>query len=790
MKSILIVFVCIIWGGLIGGIQAQTSEIKGSVVDETGEGVISATAFIESLKMGALTNELGVFSLARIPAGTYKLRISSIGYDTIYQEVTLTAGKLLKLSFTLKERATVLEEVVITDDAIGKIDQNKVKAGETKITSRQIKLMPSLGSPDLAQYLQVVPGVITSGDQGGQLFVRGGTPIQNLVMLDGMIIYNPFHSIGVFSVFDPDILKSTDVYSAGYSAEYGGRVSSVMDIRTRTGNLNRLSGKVHTNPFTNGFLIEGPLSKTRNTGSGTSFLLSYRESRLESTSERLYKSLTDSLGLPYRFRDIYGKITFTGGGNRLSLFGFNNSDDVNFEFPSDVSWSAYGGGMQFQYLPSLSKVILTGNIAYSGYKTQLNSQNEVFPRRSNIGGLNSFLNFSYIIRSIHELSYGVQVFAFNTDFNFTNAYGYRVVQKENNTEMATYLKYRQVFKRKNGGEGSALKNRAVIEPGVRMHFYSDKSTVSLEPRLKAKLNFNRISFYGATGIYSQNLISSNSDLDIVNFFQGIILAPDNVNNPLLKNNLQSAIHYLGGTEIELFENFETTVEVWHKDFRQLTAINRFKLFSSDPDFIAETSSASGLDIAMKYDYKQWYVSLNYGIARINRNDGIQTYPASFDRRHNANLIISWNNGNVNDRLYKAKEATEEKVNIKPRFEASKWELGLRWTLGSGFPFTQTQGFYERLTTNTGGAQTPWATQNGNLGILYSTTLNGGRLPYFHRLDLSAKKRWQFGNKFLLEINASVYNTYNRDNIFYIDRIRYVRVNQLPLIPSAGAQLSF
>jgi hypothetical protein len=773
-------------------LQAQ-NELKGSVNDEKGEPVMGATAIVEELKVGAFTNELGVFSIAKIPSGKYTLRITSLGYDTIRQPLDMSNinGKILKVALVLKERATQLEEVVITDEKVGKIDPVKLKIGESRISARQIRLMPSLGSADLAQYLQVLPGVITSGDQGGQLFVRGGTPIMNMVLMDGMIVYAPFHSIGVFSVFDPEYIRTTDVYSGGFGAEYGGRVSSVMDIRTRNGNLNNFSAKVHTNPFTSGVLMEGPLSKKNTPGSGSSYLLSWRELRLDKTAPMLYKNLTDTFGLPYKFRDIYGKLTFTGQGNKFNLFGFSHSDDVNLAFPSDVSWNAFGGGLNFQYLPPHSKVIMSGNIAYSGYKTQLNSVNETFPRSSEIQGLNSNLNFAYIINNVDELSYGVQILSFGTKFNFTNAFGNKVVQEDSNTELATYLKYRKVFKRKSSEDGTAKKPRAVLEPGLRGHFFNDKNYFSIEPRLRGKLNFNRISFHAATGLYAQNLVSSGSDLDVVNFFQGILTAPDNLPNPTQSHSLQTSAHLVGGTEIELFENLETTVEGWYKNFSQITSINRFKIFPADPDFVVETGKAYGADIALKYDRKNLYLYANYGWAFINRNNGQQEYPASFDRRHTANTVASWSKGNVYDKqIQQAKEDGNNGLPFKPRFESSKWEFGGRWSLGSGFPFTQTQGFFEKLGFNTDGSQTPVNSQNGNLGILYSSQLNQGRLPYFHRLDFSAKRRWQIKNRFLVELNVSIYNTYDRQNIFYIDRIRYTRVNQLPLIPSAGIQITY
>src|SRR5690606_17209792 len=163
------------------------------------------------------------------------------------------------------------------------------------------------GEPDLAQYLQILPGVVFTGDQGGQLYIRGGLPVQNKVLLDGLVVYNPFHSIGLFSVFDNDIMKSADVYSAGFNAEYGGRTSSIMDVSTRDGNKVHAGGKVSASTFGAKAMVEGPLIKLReDRGTSASYILSAKHSYLPQTSQVLYP-YAKAGGLPFYYTDIYGK---------------------------------------------------------------------------------------------------------------------------------------------------------------------------------------------------------------------------------------------------------------------------------------------------------------------------------------------------------------------------------------------------------------------------------------------------------------------------------------------------
>ncbi len=209
--------------------------------------------------LGAYTDDDGIFPFDKMEAGTYEIKASYYGYDTTVETIVVTAGKIKTLQIVLHDDIRATEEVVITSEKLGKIEKTELKTSVTEITPEQVKIIPSVGAPDLAQYLQVLPGVVFNGGPGGQLFIRGGTPIQNMVLLDGMVIYSPFHSLGLFIVFDIDYIRTTDVYTAAFPAKYGGRVSSIMDIKSRNGSLKQFHAKVNANPFSAGILLEGPL---------------------------------------------------------------------------------------------------------------------------------------------------------------------------------------------------------------------------------------------------------------------------------------------------------------------------------------------------------------------------------------------------------------------------------------------------------------------------------------------------------------------------------------------------
>src|SRR5690606_35686933 len=379
---------------------AQTATIKGFVYDKsTGEPMSFTNVVIEGTTIGVQTDINGYFSISQLQPGSYVLWTTLIGYDTSKVTVTLKAGDIVSQKLYISQRTLSLDAVDVSARKTEKITQ--VKAGSTTITPREIKLLPSTGGePDIAQYLQVMPGVIFTGDQGGQLYIRGGSPTQTGILLDGITIYNPFHSIGLYSVFETDVIRNVEVQSAGFNAQYGNRTSTILDIRTKDGNKNRLSGKVSVSPIMARGLLEGPIRFKKKTENGednpsnTTFILSYKHSYLESTSKSIYGSFGEPFksGLPYSFQDLYGKITFSGdNGSKLNVFGFNFDDNARVLNPktytedASFTWKAAGAGASFVVTPGNSAALISGRFAYSQYDVTAEEKN-FRPRNSKISG--------------------------------------------------------------------------------------------------------------------------------------------------------------------------------------------------------------------------------------------------------------------------------------------------------------------------------------------------------------------------------------------------------------------
>jgi hypothetical protein len=725
---------------------SQKGTIRGFVSDkETGEPIMFCNVSIEGTSYGTQTDLNGMYTLSKIQSGEHTLVVTYVGYKKLTKKANLKTGQLLTVKLELEKSTVNIDEVEISAER--QEMKTDVKVGSIKITNEDLNLVPTIGGEaDLAQYMQIVPGVIFTGDQGGQLYIRGGSPVQNKVLLDGMTIYSPFHSIGLFSVFDADIIKTTDVYTGGFSAEYGGRVSSIMDIKTKEGNRKRVQGKISSNTFGSKLLLEGPFSKNRN----SSFLFSGKTSYLDKTSNLIY-----NFPMPYSYTDLYGKLTFrANNGSKANFFGFNFQDQVNYQGVSDLQWTSNGIGSDFLLIPGNSPVLIEGNFAYSEYYISLKEGDSPL-RESEISGGNMGFDLTSF-QTNGKTKYGFDVYSFSTKYKTYNSVNSKIELNENTSEFSAYVNYQYNA------------DKIILEPGFRIQKYT--LGFSPEPRLGIKyLATDVLRLKLSTGLYSQNIMSTVSDRDVVNLFYGFLSSPANLpldeNGEEYKGQIQLARHFILGGEYDINLKMDLQIEGYIKDFTQLTNINRSMTSNYDNEYVVERGLAKGVDFLLKYKGKRLYIWTVYSLGMVKRTERENEYFPHFDRRHNVNLVSSYKFGNKNS-----------------------WKADARWNLGSGFPFTQTEGFYENLTFSDG-INSTYTSTNGDLGVVYGD-LNEGRLPYYHRLDISLSKTIEFSKTTILEMTVSVTNAYNRENIFYFDRIEYKRVNQLPLLPSGGISLRF
>lgn len=748
---------------------SQNGIIKGFVYDNSsGEPIPFCPVQLQGTSYGAMTERNGSFVISKIPAGEYHLIITYFGFDSLSESIVVNENTITK-RYLLQPSKVFLDAVQVTASEQRVITETRTSV--ISISPKEMTKMPSIGGqPDFAQYLQVLPGIISTGDQGGQIYIRGGTPIQNMVLLDGMLVLNPFHSIGFFSVFDNDLMSMADVYTGGFGAEFGGRSSSVMNIHTKDGNRKRIAGKIDVNTFGAKLLLEGPFIKLKDERKVTlSYIFSAKGSFLEQSSKLFYK-YADANGLPFNYMDFYGKISLTAkNGTKLNIFGFNFADQVFYKNIAKYKWNNYAVGTNFLIIPGDAPVTIEGTIAYSNYGIKLTDFFNNREDSSSLDGFTANLNISYYI-SKHVLNVGAELLGYRTTYSFYSTPFFLVSRVDNTSDIGLYAKFKYNFQ-----------NKLLIEPSFRLQFYGSLNVTAPEPRFAMKYNITpKIRLKLAGGLYSQNYVAATSDRDVVNLFYGFLSTPDDLprkfNDKEVKNHLQRGQHLILGLEFDMIPYTKLNLEGYVKNFSLLTSLNRYKMYEDigayahkpeieRKDFIFEKGIAYGGDLTVKFEHKGWYLWTVYSLGWVKRNDGVVSYSPHFDRRHNINILLSYACG-----------------------KRQSWQFDLRWNYGSGFPYTQNQGYYPNYKPSQGIGD-DYVSANEEISFLLAD-LNKARLPDYHRLDMNIKKKFYLGERNIIELNVGATNVYNYSNIFYVNRISNKIIYQLPILYSVGVSWSF
>jgi hypothetical protein len=752
---------------------AQRTILKGYVYDgKSGQAVPYATISAEGTTYGVSSDMQGYYHLDGLLPGTYKVHVRCVGYRTLEEYIDLEEDRPAIRNFILEPETVNLEEVKVTTVREAQ-QREQVTISEINILPAEINMTPSMGGmPDLIQRIQVIPGVVSRGDVGGQIYIRGGTPVQNKMLLDETVIYNPVHSIGIFTVFDNDYIRNVDFHTGGFGAEYGGCISSVVNVSTRYGNTQKMSGKADLSTIMSKLFLEGPLMKDSTLeNTSLSFMLSVKNSHFIQAQDWFYPYLDQEL--PFHFLDIYSKLTLLAGKSlRVNLFAYHSQDRTGFSSdPASYSWQLTGFGGDLNLLPSRASMMIKAYFAGSFYKMTM-EEHSFDPRFSHIDHLSFGFRFKRYFRN-QTVNYGLEVMNLTTNYSyFSNPFN-EFEQEENSTEISGYLQYH------------ARIGRLIIDPGLRFQHYASLGESSLEPRLALKFSvLDNFRLKASGGIYTQNLISAISDRDIVNFFHGFLSAPVSLVNDGEKHiseyYLQRSYHAIAGIEVDFFGKLFFNLEGYYKYYPQLINFNKYKILDEHNhpehpkyltrDFILESGHAEGIDISILYDdqFRRFELGYSYAVTRREYDDPekgrIEYYP-QYDRRHNLNLSGSIRFG----RNY-------------------LWEANTRWSYGSGFPFTPSAGYYEIVGFDEN-ANINHLTSNGSMGMIYGE-YNTSRLTAYHRLDLSVKKRFPVRDKLLVETEFNIINVYNRKNVFYTDRLTNEQVYQLPVLPSLRISIEF
>ncbi|MCL4539074.1 MAG: TonB-dependent receptor [Bacteroidetes bacterium] len=722
--------------------QESTYTIRGSVVDSSsGDRLPYATVRVQRTFIGTYTSGQGYFVLPRIPSGDRRIVVSAVGYREHVFEIE-SGSPVVNVTFQLAEEPTTLAPVEVNGEFEGQM--RPVEPSTTVLYGRDLQRAAGLFSNDAVQAVTQLPGIVTVGGVSSQYYVRGGASDQNLVTIDGIRIYNLFHAFGLFSFIDPLIVKVADMSTGGFQAQYGGRLSSVLSIETKDGDMRNYNAAGSFDLLSSDVMFSGPVPLNI-MGDHTSFIGFFRTS-LYKNSLRRYFDRT----MPFEFFDGFGKITsdFTSTGH-LSFEFLTTGDQIWSEnqVDPDYNWRDAGYSLSGNYLFS-DQYSFRFSVSSSVYNA------EQIPRASSYLHYESdqildpafYGDLTYYGSSTTRLDFGLLFNFPSYNFTFTNAFGNPLNISDQETEPNFWARYKwEVIENLDLELGLRfdLSRTFQYATGSGKGYIADpRATLTYHPSDNAILYF-------ATGQYHQRIISLNNEDDIYTPFDLIVPIPEDNTN--LED--EEAYHFILGGQYLPTNVLRTKAEIYYKDFTRLVTINRNKIDASDPDFIMGTGRSYGLELSSEYDIGSFYLTANYTYGRVtNTSDGF-TFAPRYDRRHQANLSAGW----------------------QP-FDGF-W-LRMHWEYGSGLPYTPLAGFYPQLLLDPNNLQ-GYKNAAASNQIVFGQK-DAARMPAYHRLDVSASYEMNIlGMNWTSEL--MLINIYNRKNVFYINNVSGDVEYSLPFI---------
>lgn len=727
--------------------QAQTATVRGFVTDASnGEALQGVNVVIEtpSSIFGAASDGDGLYVVAGLAPGRYVLRASFIGFRTYVDTLQLAPREVRMLNVALALEEEELGEVVVEAEQAGRAAN--LKAGLQTIRPYDIEHVPGPDlSGDFATYLTTLPGVVVIGDQGGQFFIRGGESSQNLVMLDGMLVYQPFHVLSFFSAFPADILSSVDLYAGGFGARFGGRISSVIDAWARNGNNQRVAGAASLSPFLVAGRVEGPIDKAGK----VSLLASFRQSVVEEGAAHFVDR-----PVPFRFNDLFVKVHSTITRNsRFSLTSLRTYDrgtvgeDTGSGPPDEVRWRNEAYGARYLFLPGTLPVLAEFMISLSRFQNELGPGDAPI-RESTTARINSEANVTHYT-SIGEIKWGLFARTLELRSELGGLYQDLRIAHEFVTEAGLYVA--PEFK---------LGAEMVLTPSVRVHNFPSQGHTFLEPRFRAVWEQGSHQVSGAVGLYHQEIVGINDRRDATSAFTAWAAVP--------RGAVPQAYHMIFGYRNRLAEGLEVSVEGYYKRLFNLfiaewTAFPRLTTRLQEAD-----GQVLGLDLRLELRRRNFYGYVNYGLSSVEYN------------ARQASLALWYGAGALR---FRPAHDRRHQINVLASTRLLGFDLSTRWQFGSGLPFNRALGFDGFLLMD--GTVDVFETP-GDRRVIYERPFNG-ILPTYHRLDFSVERSFRLGRG-TATVQGSLINVYDRANIFYLDVFTLQRADQLPLIPSFGVKI--
>ncbi len=765
LVSLTLYFSCIIT-------TSAQSELSGKVIETgTGESLPNTTIRLQGTSTGTVTNLDGYFTLFGVEGEEVTLEVSYVGYDT--QVITISRSQNEFVTIELKPLTEQLEELVISGSS-HKVLKANTGVSTSTISAKQIALLPSVGETDIFRSLQLLPGVSGTNENSSGLFVRGGTPDQNLVLLDGMTVYKVDHFFGFFSAFNANAVKDVQLFKGAFPAKFGGRTSSVVEMQGKTGSFQKVQGGFNLNLLSvNGF-IEVPINDK------FSFLMAGRRSYTDILRSGLYGEISDNL-IPnseledlenldgtevnivepdFYFYDLNSKLSYRPSERDLVTLSFYNGRDFldeSQDLERNIGEEQFG--TEVRVLVDLEEQTDWGNTGVSGkwsrqwnsklYSNFLVARSQYFSEYDRDGFLEITLpqqdstvfsggrvslednevtdltfqsDFELAFSGNQKLSFGLA--HTNTDIEYSNIRDDTVsilARSQNANYTSLYFSHE-----------ARLFDKLTLVGGVRASLYENEDGPLIEPRLSAQYRLNpNITIKGAFGRHYQfvNRIINES---ITEGSRDFWLLAD---GDLVE--VSSANHFILGASYEQ-DNWLFDVETYYKDLDGLSEFSlRFRRgleIEVDELFFTGDGFARGIEFLLQKKQGRYTGWGSYTLGQVRHtfpdfNDGLE-FPALHDQLHEFKMVHS--------------------------IEIDGWNLSATFVYGSGKPFSEPEGQYNIELLD-----------GRSFNYVGIGAKNGSRLPPYHRLDLSGHYRFPWG-KAKGDIGLSFFNFYNRKNIWYVE----------------------
>lgn len=775
----------------------QKRTVSGYITDaQTGERLFAATIYGEVSKTGTTSNRFGFFSLS-LPEGELKLRVSFVGYLPLDLSLKLVADTTLQLA--LKSDNT-LDEVVVVGNPTALA--SNAQLGHVKLSSKSLAKLPALmGEKDLMKSLTVLPGVQQGSEGSAGIFVRGGSPDQNLILLDDVALFNASHLFGFVSVFTPEAITSIDFYKGAFPSRYGGRLSSVIDLRMKDGNKFKRQSSLSLGLISSQFTTEGPIRQGK-----SSYFFSARRTLID----LLYKGVaeladadTDGATVPYyAFHDINGKVNFRlNDKNQLYWSFYSGRDKLSFEYMDH--WETMVDGEETQRS--------SGDIHWGNVMTAVKLNSILNPHlflNTTLSG--SIFNYGNLFTGGSERIKDDEVERYDFSFDYQSrirtlalksdldVYGESnfPVQTGVFVSLNSYVPGSQTVKRDGEVDekvsssttgidyGFYLEKKFSLAPafsasaGFRNVFqtiFGQKTYFALEPRLSLSFRQNPETVYEASYARMSQPIHLLSN--------GNIGLPTDIWVPSTREiRPESAYILSAGMKKSVSTDLKLSVEAYYKRMNHVVSFAEGQgILDVDENWegklISGKGRAWGLESELRYTRSGIESWIGYTLSWNDRKfDGMNRnnwFPYDYDRRHKIDAGLIW--------------------------QISKsWSASATWTFQSGAPASYSGLDYPGYPGNIDYVIDDFFTGDDVDGsrIQYYTRLNGVRLPAYHRLDVGFTREWGPADK-KRALSISVYNVYNRMNPYLIysktkpdGTTGLKQFTLFPVIPSVSYRISF